>query len=179
MTLLDSILEEINEVLSKVDEQSLADAAAYITRERRVFVVGEGRSGLMAKGFAMRLMHLGYEVYVVGETITPAIKENDVVVAVSGSGKSANAVSDAKKAKEKGARVLAFTSNVESDLAAAADFIVKVPGTVRGDQGDHRKSIQLLSSLFDQSVHIVLDGLCLYLSRRDGVSNETATGKHW
>ncbi|WP_409271802.1 6-phospho-3-hexuloisomerase [Neobacillus sp. SCS-31] len=179
MNLLDAILKEINEVVSKVDEQSLADAAAYITKERRVFVVGEGRSGLMAKGFAMRLMHLGYEVYVVGETITPAIKENDVVVAVSGSGKSANVVSDAKKAKEKGASVLAFTSNLESELAGSADVSVLVPGTVRGDLGDNRTSIQLLSSLFDQSVHIVLDGLCLYLSKRDGVSNDTATRKHW
>ncbi|WP_316569440.1 6-phospho-3-hexuloisomerase [Neobacillus sp. YIM B06451] len=179
MNLLDAILKEINEVVSKVDEQSLADAAEYITNERRVFVVGEGRSGLMAKGFAMRLMHLGYEVYVVGETITPAIKENDVVVAVSGSGKSANVVSDAKKAKEKGARVLAFTSNLESELARGADASVLVPGTIRGDQGDNRKSIQLLSSLFDQSVHIVLDGLCLYLSKRDGVSNDSATRKHW
>ncbi|RDU38163.1 6-phospho-3-hexuloisomerase [Neobacillus piezotolerans] len=179
MNLLDSILKEINEVVSKVDEQSLANAAAVLSKDRRIFVVGEGRSGLMAKGFAMRLMHLGYEVYVVGETITPAIKENDVVVAVSGSGKSANVVSDAKKAKEKGATVLALTSNLESDLARCSDESVLVPGTVRGDEGESRKSIQLLSSLFDQSVHIVLDGLCLYLSRRDGVSNETATGKHW
>ncbi|OCA85929.1 6-phospho 3-hexuloisomerase [Bacillus sp. FJAT-27225] len=179
MNLLDSILKEINEVVSKVDEQSLADAAADITKDKRIFVVGEGRSGLMAKGFAMRLMHLGYEVFVVGETITPAIKENDVVVAVSGSGKSANVVSDAKKAKQKGARVLAFTSNLESDLAGSADVSVLVPGTVKGDEGDNRKSIQLLSSLFDQSVHIVLDGLCLYLSQRDGVSNENATRKHW
>ncbi|RHW39106.1 6-phospho-3-hexuloisomerase [Neobacillus notoginsengisoli] len=179
MNLLDSILKEINEVVSKVDEQSLAEAAAHLAKDKRIFVVGEGRSGLMAKGFAMRLMHLGYEVYVVGETITPAIKEKDVVVAVSGSGKSANVVSDAKKAKEKGATVLAFTSNLESDLARSADMSVVVPGTVRGDEGDNRKSIQLLSSLFDQSVHIVLDGLCLYLSRRDGISNESATGKHW
>ncbi|WP_059173251.1 6-phospho-3-hexuloisomerase [Bacillus sp. FJAT-27445] len=179
MSLLDAILKEINEVVSKVDEQSLENAAAIVKKDKRIFVVGEGRSGLMAKGFAMRLMHLGYEVYVVGETITPAIKGNDVVVAVSGSGKSANVVSDAEKAKEKGATVLAFTSNLESDLARSSDVSVLVPGTVRGDQGDNRKSIQLLSSLFDQSVHIVLDGVCLYLSKRDGVSNETATRKHW
>lgn len=54
-----------------------------------------------------------------------------------------------------------------------------VPGTVKGDLGSDRKSIQLLSSLFDQSIHIVLDGLCLYLSQRDKISNEAATKTHW
>lgn len=179
MHLLSVIIDEISGVITKVDEQSLIKAAAEITKDKRIFVIGEGRSGLMAKGFAMRLMHLGYEVYVVGETITPAIKENDVVIAVSGSGKSTIVISETKKAKEKDSRLIVFTSNLASPLAKEADVSVLVPGTVKGDQGENRKSIQLLSSLFDQSVHIVLDGLCLFLSNRDGISNEFATGKHW
>ena len=51
-----------------------------IRKDRRIFVAGEGRSGFSAKGFAMRLMHLGYTVYVVGETITPALREGDLLV---------------------------------------------------------------------------------------------------
>jgi len=179
MSLLHSILKEINDVVSKVDEQSLFQAADEISKEKRIFVLGEGRSGLMAKGFAMRLMHLGYIVYVVGETITPSIDKNDLVIAVSGSGKSKNVVSDTQKAKEKGCRILVFTSNLNSPLANISDVTVIVPGTVKDDLGSNRKSIQLLSSLFDQSVHIVLDAVCLYLSKRDGITNETATKTHW
>ncbi len=37
----------------------------------RIFVTGLGRTGLMARGFAMRLMHLGRRVYHVGDVITP------------------------------------------------------------------------------------------------------------
>ncbi|MCZ3393937.1 6-phospho-3-hexuloisomerase, partial [Enterococcus faecium] len=44
--------------------------------------------------------------------------------------------------------------------------------------GDGVKSIQLLSSLFDQSVHITLDVLTLLLSRRDHVSNDSAKSTH-
>ena len=73
-------------------------------------MAGEGRSGFSAKGFAMRLMHLGYTVYVVGETITPAIKEGDILIGVSGSGKSISVVDAARKAKEKNASVIAVTS---------------------------------------------------------------------
>lgn len=179
MEIFNTILDEITSVINKVDKDEFEKALEAISKEKRIFVDGEGRSGLMAKGFAMRLMHLGYEVFVIGETITPALKEKDLFISVSGSGKSANVVSDTKKAKKVGCEVIAFTSNMTSELAITADIVVRVPGTVKGDKGEKRVSIQLLSSLFDQSIHIVLDGLCLCLSRRDNISNETATNSHW
>lgn len=179
MEVFNVILEEIKDVIDKINDNEFLSAASTITKERRIFVHGEGRSGLMTKGFAMRLMHLGYNVYVVGETITPALNKEDLFIAVSGSGKSSNVISDVKKAKKIGCEIVSFTSNKESDLAKESDIIVIVPGTVKGDTGLERKSIQLLSSLFDQSLHIVLDGLCLYLSKRDKISNESATKTHW
>ncbi|WP_312645542.1 6-phospho-3-hexuloisomerase [Hydrogenoanaerobacterium sp.] len=179
MELMQTVLQEISGVLERVKPEELSAVADCIQKQHRIFVDGEGRSGLMAKGFAMRLMHLGYQAYVVGETITPAVSQGDVFIAVSGSGESAYVVSDAKKAKEKGCTVVAVTSKPESTVAKAASAILTVPGTVRGDGGESRGSIQLLSSLFDQSLHITLDVLCLMLSRRDHTSNDTATGKHW
>lgn len=179
MEVFNVILDEIKGVLDQVNDSEFKNAAVSIKKDRRIFVDGEGRSGLMAKGFAMRLMHLGYETYVVSETITPALKEGDLFISVSGSGRSANIISDTNKAKNVGCEILVFTSNNVSELAKLADNIVIVPGTVKGDTGADRKSIQLLSSLFDQSIHIVLDGLCLYLSQRDKISNESATKTHW
>ena len=176
---LDVILKEIEGVLAQIGEDQVSDVMASFSRERRVFVDGEGRSGFSAKGFAMRLMHIGYTVYFVGETITPAMRENDLFVAVSGSGKSANVCNDAKKAKGAGAEVIAVTSKADSPLAEIADKVLIIPGTVKGDAGAGRTSIQLLSSLFDQSLHIVLDALCLLLSQRDATANDTATKAHW
>ena len=179
LTVLEQIEAEIHSVLSKVQEDNVAAFLAELSPKKRIFVDGEGRSGFSAKGFAMRLMHIGYTVYFVGETITPAVEAGDVFIAVSGSGSSQNVVNDAEKAKKKGARVLAVTSKVESPLGKCADLVLEIPGTVKGDAGEARKSIQLLSSLFDQSLHIVLDAVCLELSRRDHVANETATATHW
>lgn len=177
--ILETILDEITGVLDKVDETGLKETLAYLKKEKRIFVDGEGRSGLMAKGFAMRLMHLGYSVYVIGETITPAIKKEDVFIVVSGSGESANSLEDTKKAKKTGSKIIAVTSKENSSIAELADSILLVPGTVKSEQGENRTSIQLLSSLFDQTLHITLDVLCLMISRRDGFSNEEATKKHW
>ncbi len=59
----------------------------------------QGRSGLAAKAFAMRLMHLGISSYVVGETISPAIYDDDCIIAISGSGETNTIVSAARIAK--------------------------------------------------------------------------------
>lgn len=179
MDVINIITEEIESVMEKVDRNQLEELLEYIKDNSRIFVDGEGRSGLMGKGFAMRLMHLGFEVYVVGETITPSVKSGDIYFAVSGSGESSNVVVNVKKAKEKGCTIIAVTSKINSTVGSLADKVLVVPGTTKGDSGKERKSVQLLSSLFDQSLHIVLDALCLMLSKRNEISNSEATARHW
>lgn len=85
-------------------------------------------------------------------------------------------IKQCKSCKKLGLKIIAVTSKEESEFGQLADCIIKVPGRIKGDQ--KTASIQLLSSLFDQSVHIVLDELCLILSRRDNVSDEMAAGNH-
>jgi 6-phospho-3-hexuloisomerase len=179
MDTLNIILDEITSVLSKVDRIQLEEVVHRINKDKRIFVDGEGRSGLMGKGFAMRLMHLGYIVYSVGETITPAVAAGDVYFSISGSGESGNVVLNTKKAKEKGCYIIGASSKEASTLASLTDKLLIVPGTTKGDNGEQRKSVQLLSSLFDQSIHIVLDALCLMISKKDNMSNSEATAKHW
>lgn len=173
--ILDQIVEEIQGVIAKMDEADLAAARDIIGRNDRVYATGEGRSGFQARSFAMRMMHIGYTSYMMGETICPSMHEGDVLLAISGSGKTRKTVEDAEAAKKLGVKVIAVTSKPESPLAAAADAVILVPGRVKGEAGG---SIQLLSSLFDQSVHIALDALCLMLSRRDNVSDAQANANH-
>ena len=156
--ILDQIAEEINGVIAKMDERDLVNAMGVIGRNDRVYATGEGRSGFQARAFAMRMMHIGYTSYMMGETICPSMHEGDVLVAISGSGKTKHTVEDAEAAKKLGVKVIAVTSKPESPLADVADAVIVVPGRVKGEAGG---SVQLLSSLFDQSVHIALDALCL------------------
>lgn len=173
--ILDQIVEEITGVITKMDEQDLIRARDLIARNARVYAAGEGRSGFQARSFAMRLMHIGYTSYMMGETICPSMHEGDVLLAISGSGKTRRTVEDAEAAKKLGVTVIAVTSKPDSPLAQTADAVIVVPGRVKGEAGG---SIQLLSSLFDQSVHIALDALCLMLSRRDHVSDAQANANH-
>ncbi|MBU7567323.1 6-phospho-3-hexuloisomerase [Weissella hellenica] len=176
MTLINEVVDEVNEVMSLVKETQLVEAEKIIDKNKRIFILGAGRSGLMAKGFAMRLMHIGYSVFVIGETITPSIQPGDVLIAVSGSGKTGSVLNPSKKAKENDVKVVSVTSDANSPLGQIGDATIVVPGATKS--GDGVKSIQLLSTLFDQSVHITLDVLCLMLSRRDNISNDTAKATH-
>lgn len=172
------IVEEVENVLKKIDQQEVKNVVELIQSKTRVFVDGEGRSGYVGKCFAMRLMHLGYEVYVMGESTTPSFKENDIFICVSGSGNTGSVLLNAEKAKKTKGKVITVTSNKTSSLGKLSDQVVEIDATVRGDKEENRKSIQLLGSLFDQSVHLLLDDICLVLSRRDHISNEAATHKH-
>ncbi|KAB7203253.1 SIS domain-containing protein [Bifidobacterium longum] len=173
--ILDQIVAEITGVIAKMDEGDIERAMPLIGKTGRVYATGEGRSGFQARSFAMRMMHIGYTSYMMGETICPSMHEGDVLLAISGSGATRRTVEDAEAAKKLGVKVIAVTSKPESPLAAAADAVIVVPGRVKGEAGG---SIQLLSSLFDQSVHIALDALCLMLSRRDNVSDADANANH-
>jgi 6-phospho-3-hexuloisomerase len=66
----------------------------------KIFIYGVGRSGYVGKSFAMRLMHLGFNVHFIGETTCPAIEDKDVLIAISGSGETYLTVNVLKKAKE-------------------------------------------------------------------------------
>ena len=178
MNYLESIIKEMVGVLDKVDAASISKFANIIEKGKRVFVVGEGRSGLMAKSFAMRLMHLGATVYVVGETITPAIGKGDVLVSVSGSGTTKNVVMVAQKARELECPVLAVTTNPTSDLGNIASFIIHVPAATKYRREGETASIQPLGSLFDQCAHIVFDAICLEYYSIKSEDNKIALARH-
>ena len=95
--------------------------------------MGAGRSGLVAKAFAMRLMHLGFSVYVVGETTTPAVLPQDVVFAISGSGETRTIADLGKLAKDIGSTLITITSKKDSTLGRISDIAVIIPRKTKND----------------------------------------------
>lgn len=178
MNEIETILREIQVVLQQVNRTNIEHAVAVLKSGKRIFVVGEGRSGLMGKSFAMRLMHLGATVYVVGETITPAIEKGDVLVSVSGSGTTKSVLMIAQKARELGCPVLAVTTNPESELAKTATHILHIPAATKYRREGELASVQPLGSLFDQCAHILFDAICLCYSTLQSVDHQEAFSRH-
>jgi 6-phospho-3-hexuloisomerase len=132
----------------------------------------------MAKAFAMRLMHLGLPVFVIGETTTPAVKGSDTLVAVSGSGTTGGTVRVAEQARALGASVWAVTTDPGSSLGLAAIGRLVIPAATKYRRADEAPTIQPLSSLFDQATHIALDVACLLIADARGIDNARAASAH-
>jgi 6-phospho-3-hexuloisomerase len=178
MNNLEAIISEMQGVLKDVDSEMIEKVSSLLLSEKRIFVIGEGRSGFMAKSFAMRLMHLGAHVYVVGETITPSLQNGDVVVAVSGSGTTKSVVNTAKKARELDCPVIAITTKIDSELAGYATIVTHIPAATKYRTNNEAASIQPLGSLFDQCVHIFCDAVCLHVAANKSEDNGTAFLRH-
>jgi 6-phospho-3-hexuloisomerase len=145
--------------------------------------MGAGRSGLVAKAFAMRLMHLGLRAFVVGETITPAVNKGDVMVVFSGSGKTKIIADIAETASEIGAHLCLITSNSESRIAKIADSIVIIEHQrddvdddagfeIREMMGDH-KSFAPLGTIFETASMVFADAVIsrlMELTQTDEIS---------
>ncbi|MEM0361630.1 MAG: SIS domain-containing protein [Sulfolobales archaeon] len=169
------VLKSIDHIRSD-DVESMIDCLINaLNHERRVLIVGVGRSGLIGKAFAVRLMHLGFKVYVIGDTIVPALRPDDILVAISGSGRTKLVIDAAEVAKSLGAKVVALTSFRDSPLAGLADVIVEIPGRLKVSSEEDYFSRQILgiyeplsplASLFEITAMAFLDGLIVELTHR-------------
>ncbi len=172
------ILEEIKGVLDRTELEKIEEFIDEIKKSKKIYTVGMGRTGLIVKAFAMRLMHLGFNVYVVGETITPRLEEGDLLIAGSGSGETEITCYLTQKAKKGGAITWVLTSNGDSRLAKIGDGIIVIPGTVKVPVKGIPSSIQYGGSLFEQSLLIFTDAVIVRLMKEIGKSKDDMNVKH-
>jgi 6-phospho-3-hexuloisomerase len=174
---LDLIVHELNTLLASIDETEMENLTHLLATAERVFVYGAGRSGLALRMTAMRLMHLGLTVHVVGEVTTPAIAQRDVLVVASGSGTTSSIVAAATTAHATGASVAVLTTARVSALTALADAAIVVPAAAKLDRsGD--ASEQYAGSLFEQAVELIGDAVFHTLWKRSTSSADDLWPRH-
>ncbi|MBQ2653168.1 MAG: SIS domain-containing protein [Methanobrevibacter sp.] len=118
-----SVVENQEEAICRFRDIILSASNKRVVPERKttIFLAGAGRSGFVAKSFAMRLMHLGFYVYVFNETIAPPVRDGDIIIIISKSGKSNSITQIVEDSKIDNVKFLAVCGNTESDLAQKAD----------------------------------------------------------
>ena len=179
-TALDTIYAELaasGAAISATNGAELNLAAETLRDARRIFTLGAGRSGIALNMTAMRLMHLGLTVHVVGEATAPAIETGDVLLVASGSGTTTGIVSAARTAHEVGAKTVAITADATSVIADLADVAVIVPAARKLDR-DSTASAQYAGSLFEQSVAIIGDALFHALWKASGQTADELWPRH-
>ncbi|RSD27026.1 6-phospho-3-hexuloisomerase [Mesobacillus subterraneus] len=177
MNTITTVLKEMQAVCMNVEAEQYASFVELLKEDRRFFFTGEGRSGFVAKAIAMRLMHSGKTVYVVGETTTPAIQENDILVVMSGSGKTAQALNISESAHETGARVFLVTTNEEALQLPFISGGIRIPAATKYRIEGEPETIQPLGNQFDQAAHLILDAAIID-SLAEGKTNEELRKNH-
>lgn len=187
-TSIKAILGNIEDAQKYLDEKAVDEFEDIIISSENIFVTGAGRSGLAAKAFAMRLMHLGLSSFVVGETISPAINENDCIIAISGSGETNTIVSAAKIAKNRGSKVLAVTSYPESTLGQLSDAYLFVKGRTKKEVDDENymkrqihgnyTSLTPLGTAFELTTLVFLDAIVSELMEKMEQTESDLKARH-
>ncbi|VDG96405.1 3-hexulose-6-phosphate isomerase [Lysinibacillus sphaericus] len=171
------ILDELKHTLSIMKDTEAENLVGAILNAKKIFVAGGGRSGFMAKAFVMRMMHIGLEAYVVGETVTPNLEADDLFIVGSGSGETGSLVSMTEKAKNIGATIASITTNPVSTIGKLADLTIEIPAQAKADSASG-KSIQPMGSLFEQALLLFYDALILSVMEKSDSHSEFMYGRH-
>jgi 6-phospho-3-hexuloisomerase len=187
----DEIVECIKSSIKELDMKEVERLIELMleAKEKKIFTVGMGRSGFVARAFALRLMNLGFNVYFLGETITPAAEKGDLLVAISGTGSTKMVLTASVAAKEIGANVVAITSFPKSALGQLADLVVTVKGRTKAGmpiEEDYlarqiigeREPLTPLGSIFENNCMVFLDSLVVELMHRMGRTEADLKRRH-
>jgi 6-phospho-3-hexuloisomerase len=172
------ILNEIRSVLVRISDKEVEDLIREIQTANKIVLHGAGRVGMAVRGFAMRLGHMGYKVYTLGDSTVPSIADGDLAIIASGSGETQTTYDIAMLAKKNNSKVVAITGNSESRIAKLADLVVILPAPSKTKMVNGMLSQQPMTTLNEQCLGIFFDSVVLDIMKVGGFTHETMWKNH-
>lgn len=167
------IIERIQQSLetSKIDNRD--DFIKQLLDAKKIFIYGVGRSGLVGKAFAIRLVQLGLKVFFIGETITPIVEPDDLVMIISKTGQTMSAIQTANIVGRVGAKVVVITAKETSKLAHASSLLIHLR-----DDSNTKSQMAPLGTLFEDTALVFLDGLIPDIMKALGETETNMRARH-
>ncbi|MGQ9781746.1 MAG: 6-phospho-3-hexuloisomerase [Nitrososphaeria archaeon] len=182
------LLDILRENLSQLDEENLKKFIDILKSHNRdkILIMGAGRSGLVGRAFAMRLLHLGFNAFVLGDTIVPSISGDDLVIAISGSGSTKLIVTAAEAAKQVGAQIVSITSYPSSPLGKLSTHVVVLKGRHEISTKDYfarqilglHEPLAPLGTVFEDGAMVLLDSIIATLMAQLHVEESEMRSRH-
>jgi 6-phospho-3-hexuloisomerase len=168
------ILNKINSVIDATAAGNDDKLMQLLDQAGRIFIGGAGRSGLVSRFFAMRLVHSGYKVNMVGEIVTPSIQNGDLFIVISGSGGTETLLPLVKKAKSVGAKLVVISMKDKSPMAEVADLTIQV-----GKDDSYGKVYEMpMGTVFELSTLIYLEGIIAKIMHAKNLTEEGMRAIH-
>ncbi|SHE22686.1 6-phospho-3-hexuloisomerase [methanotrophic endosymbiont of Bathymodiolus puteoserpentis (Logatchev)] len=168
------IVDKLSSILEATDDSYDEKLTAMLDKANRIFLAGAGRSKLVGNFFAMRLVHSGYDVSVVGEIVTPSIKQGDLLIIISGSGETEQLVAFTKKAKDVGADIMLISARSNSTIGDLADAVFQI-GTP--EMYDKVKGMPM-GTVFELSTLLFLESTISHIIHEKGIPEEIMRERH-
>lgn len=177
---LKNITEELSRYADELHNEQCIQTVDMLSKAKRIFVAGSGRSGFVARAFANRMMHLGLTMYVVGETTTPSIRKDDVLFIISGSGNTASHVNNANLAKREGAHIITITIFPNHKIGSVADIIIELPGKTDKVEDITKQaiSVQPAGNMFEQLSWLTCDCIAIAMQKELHQTQEQMHYRH-
>ena len=166
--------ERVTESVAAIDPATIESAVAILLRAPAIFVYGAGRSGIIGRAFAMRLVQAGLTAYVIGESVTPIVRKGDAVIILSNRGESYSSIQTANIVRREGAELIVLTARPTSKLGHAASLLVAID--LRDDA--ERPTLAPLGTLFESASLRLTDALVAELLRARGETEESMRRRH-
>jgi 6-phospho-3-hexuloisomerase len=178
--LTEAVQQELDQVVSEIDPDVVHRFVGDLIKANRIFIAGKGRTGLQMQSFAMRLMHLGLTVFVVGDVTSPGIEEGDLLVFGTASGKTPSLASYAETAAKLGVRINSITSTHVNTISKLSDVNIIIPAPSHKNAEDIQtlQSIQPLGGLFELALGLLLNVLVLQLMEIIEVNESEMIQRH-
>ena len=171
------INREVKDIIQKIDDEKVFLLKDKIKEHDRIFLLGEGRTGLVGKMFGIRLIQIGKEVYFVGDSLSPSFLHKDLLIAMSGRGESEKILYSVKKAYNIGGEIFIITGNSSSHLLEFSKNSLIIPHSVKSIE--KKGSYQPLNSLFEQSLFFTFESLIIMLKDDLKITEEEMTSLHF
>ena len=171
---LDYLETHVAGSLREIPETEIARAVGILLAAPAIFVYGAGRSGIIGRAFAMRLVQTGLTAYVIGESVTPIVRSGDAVVIISDRGESQSSIQTANIVRREGADLIVVTGRGNSKLAHAATLLL----TLDFPEDAERGSLAPLGTLFESASLLLSDAVIAALMQARGESEESMRRRH-
>ncbi|MEE9302781.1 MAG: 6-phospho-3-hexuloisomerase [Thiotrichaceae bacterium] len=168
------VIDKITEILGATETSYDEKLTTMLDKARRIFISGAGRSKLVGNFFAMRLVHSGYDVSVVGEVVTPSIQAGDLLIIISGSGETEQLVAFTNSAKKIGADIMLISSKGNSTIGDLADGVFQI-----GSEELYGKVEGMpMGTVFELSTLVFLESTISHIIHDKGIAEEKMRERH-
>lgn len=154
------IIKEINHMSNLINEAQIENyvksLSLLISSKKDIDIIGlaAGRMGYALRAFIMRLCHMGFNAYMIGDTNVPRVNERSIILINSSSGETPSIIQYAQQAKSEKGKIFLTSCATDSTIGLLSDYSIKLPII---------ESKQLMKSPYEQFSMLLYDYIVIKL----------------